>query len=137
MADSFDPITGQTIASAPSAKQASNTCPNVPGDGAAVLGNGASGASIRAQNCSVVRSTPTLSSSAPNRMNSGTTTSPAPAATEGARSALESVTIATRPMRTLLALPPPPMIRRPRPRSTVGAAQPAGTSASTTPARRS
>ena len=51
VAESFVPIVGQTIASAPSAKHASNVSRNVPGEGAAVVGNGASGASIRAQNC--------------------------------------------------------------------------------------
>ena len=48
----------QTIASAPSAKIASNVSLNVPGLDAAVVGNGASGATIRSQNASEVISTP-------------------------------------------------------------------------------
>ena len=51
--ESFVPITGQTTASAPSAKQASNVSLKVPGDGAAVFGKGAPGASSLVQNCSV------------------------------------------------------------------------------------
>ena len=113
VADSFEPMVGQTIASAPSAKQASKVSRNVPGDGAAVVGNGASGASIRAQNCSVDRSTPTRNSWSPNRTKSGTTRSPAAAAAAGARSAVESVTTATRPMTPPRSVPRPRFYGRP------------------------
>jgi len=41
VADILDPMVRQTTASAPSAKQASNASRKAPGDGAAVIGNGA------------------------------------------------------------------------------------------------
>ena len=56
--DRVEPTVTQTIASAPPAKIASNVSLNVPGLDAAVVGNGASGATIRSQNASEVRSTP-------------------------------------------------------------------------------
>ena len=56
--DSPEPTVTQTIASAPAAKAPSNASLNTPGLDAAVVGNGASGAIIRSQNASGVRSTP-------------------------------------------------------------------------------
>ncbi len=105
VADSFEPIRGATIASAPSAKQASNASLKVPGDGAAVDGITAPGASIFVQNSSVERFTPAWNSSSPNRTYSGTTRMPAAAAMAGARSAVESVTIATCPMEPSSLIP--------------------------------
>ena len=98
VADSFEPMTGQTTASAPSAKQASKAWPNIPGEGEAVDGNGAPGASRRVQNASVERSTPTRYSSGPKRTKSGTTRRPAAAIASGFRSAVESVTTAVCPV---------------------------------------
>ena len=66
-----------------------------PGDAAAVVGNGASGASIRFQKSSVERSTPDRNSSVPNRTRRGTTRIPSASATGRGRSEAESVTIAT------------------------------------------
>ena len=66
-----------------------------PGDAAAVVGNGASGAVIRSQKASVVRSTPGRKLSAPKLTTSGTTVIACAAATSGGRSLAESVTIAT------------------------------------------
>ncbi len=60
-----------------------------------MVGNGASGAVIRSQNASVVRSTLGRKLSAPKLTTSGTTVMPCAAAASGGRSLAESVTIAT------------------------------------------
>ena len=67
VADSLSPTVTHTIASAPAAYSASKAAWKSPGEAAAVVGNGASGASIRAQNSSVERSTPALNSRSPKR----------------------------------------------------------------------
>ena len=86
----------ETIASAPASKAASYASLNSPGDEAAVLGNGASGATIRFQNSSVDMSTPALNVSDPKVTRSGTMPMPLAAATPGSRSEAESVNVATR-----------------------------------------
>ena len=85
----------QTTASAPPANAASKAVLKSPGDAAAVVGNGASGAVIRSQKASVVRSTPGRKLSAPKLTTSGTTVIDCAAAASGGRSLAESVTIAT------------------------------------------
>ena len=67
VAESLLPIVTQTIASAPAASSAAKAAEKSPGDAAAVVGNGASGAIIRVQNSSVDRSTPARNSSSPKR----------------------------------------------------------------------
>ena len=106
--DRVDPTVTHTTASAPPAKAASNVSLNTPGLAAAVVGNGASGAVIRAQNASVVSSTPARKLSSPKLTMSGTTAIPAAVAVAGSRSAAESVTIATR----LTGQSPPRALRR-------------------------
>ena len=95
VAESFWPIVGQTIASAPASNAALNALVKSPGEGAAVVGKAAPAARSFCQNCSVERSTPARNSSAPNRTYSGTTVIPASAACWGVRSAVESVRTAT------------------------------------------
>src|SRR3954447_1370651 len=87
----------ETMASAPSAKSRSSATWKSPGLAAAVLGNGASGAVIRAQNSSVLISMPALKVSAPKLTTSGTIVIPSAAARTGSMSDAESVTMATRP----------------------------------------
>ena len=84
-----------TTASAPPANAASNALLKSPGEAAAVVGNGASGAVIRSQNWSVVRSTLGRKLSGPKLTTSGTTAIPCAAATSGGMSLAESVTNAT------------------------------------------
>ena len=86
----------ETIASAPSANAASYASLKSPGDDAAVVGNGASGATIRSQNAGPLRSTPALKVSLPKLTISGTMWMPDAAASAGSRSEAESVKIATR-----------------------------------------
>ena len=69
---------------------------NSPGDDAAVVGNGASGATIRSQKSAVDSSTPALKLSFPKLTRSGTIPMPAAAAIAGSMSDAESVKIATR-----------------------------------------
>jgi len=64
---------------------------NSPGDDAAVVGQGASGAVIRCQNCSVDRSTPARNVSEPKFTRSGITSIPSALAAAGSRSDAESV----------------------------------------------
>jgi hypothetical protein len=85
-----------TIESAPLAKAASYASLNSPGDEAAVVGKGASGATIRSQKSAVESSTPALKLSFPKLTRSGMTPIPSAAATAGSRSEAESVKIATR-----------------------------------------
>ena len=66
----------ETIASAPAAKAASYASLKSPGDEAAVVGNGASGATIRSQKAGPLRSTPALKVSLPKLTSSGTTWMP-------------------------------------------------------------
>ena len=67
VADSLAPTLTQTMASAPAANSASKAAWKSPGEAAAVVGKGASGATIRAQNSAVERSTPAWNSLSPNR----------------------------------------------------------------------
>ena len=69
---------------------------NSPGDDAAVVGNGASGATMRSQNAGPLSSTPALKVSLPKLTSSGTMWIPEAAASAGSRSEAESVKIATR-----------------------------------------
>ena len=62
---------------------------------AAVFGNGASGAVIRAQKSSALSSTPAWNVSSPNETRRGTTVIPSSAARLGDRSLAESMTMAT------------------------------------------
>src|SRR5664279_6576532 len=64
------PTVTHTTDAAPAANDAANASAKAPGAAAAVVGNGASGASIRFQKSSVERSTPARYSSAPNRTRS-------------------------------------------------------------------
>ena len=86
------------MASAPAANWLSKTAWKSPALAAAVLGNGASGAVMRCQNSSVVRSTPALNRSLPKVTSRGTTVMPPAAAAAAVRSDAESVTMATRLM---------------------------------------
>src|SRR4029079_2775552 len=85
-----------TIASAPSADAPSEASRNSAGDEAAVVGNGASGAVIRAQNSVPSISTPARNDVSPKLTISGMTWMPDAAASAGSRSDAESVKIATR-----------------------------------------
>ena len=76
VADSWSETVTQTTDSAPPSKAASNAARKSPAEHAAVVGNGASGAVIRAQNSSVVMVTFGRKLSEPKLTTSGTTTIP-------------------------------------------------------------
>ena len=93
--DSVPATLTATMACAPASNAASKASLYSPGDAAAVVGNGASGATMRSQNSTVDISTPALKVSEPKVTSNGTIEIPSAAARVGSRSDAESVKIAT------------------------------------------